>query len=89
MRRKVGRMQTVAWLGVAYLVQMPLVSLSAQEPKLRHTLKGHTDWVLSVRYSPDGKMLASGSMDETIKLWDARQARNGQLSRGTPFRCSP
>ncbi len=34
------------------------------------TLEGHFDPVYSVCYSPDGSMIASGSSDGTIKIWN-------------------
>src|SRR5262249_8665581 len=35
------------------------------------TFRGHTDWVHSVAFSPDGKRIVSGSFDNTVKVWDA------------------
>jgi len=36
---------------------------------LVRTLTGHTGFVYSVAFSPDGNLLVSGSDDRTIQLW--------------------
>lgn len=45
------------------------------ETQTRHTLQGHKDWVNSVAFSPDGKLIASGSEDNSIKLWNAKTGK--------------
>ncbi len=34
-----------------------------------HTLRKHMDPVYSVAFSPDGKLLASGSFDKYVYIW--------------------
>jgi len=37
---------------------------------LAHTLEGHTNLVMSLSFSPDCKLLCSGSYDRSIKFWN-------------------
>jgi WD40 repeat protein len=41
------------------------------EPELQpfQVLRGHSDRILSITFSPNGQIIASGSADRTIKLW--------------------
>ena len=37
--------------------------------RINFNFRGHRNTITSISFSPDGKMLASGSKDKTIKLW--------------------
>ena len=37
------------------------------------TLPGHNKTISQIKYSPDGKTIASASWDNTVKLWDAEK----------------
>ena len=50
-------------------------SLLPYSCKCVNTLKGHTSMVHSVTISPDGKIIASGSSDKTIKLWELQSGK--------------
>ena len=50
------------------------------------TLKGHTDNIIALAFTSNGKTLASGSDDKTIRLWDV-STRDSDVK--SPFRQGP
>jgi len=46
-----------------------------------YEFEGHTNWVLSLAYSPDGRLLASGGADLNVIVWDIENLQAlGQIS---------
>jgi len=61
--------------GMNNILPCPSAPLFPCSPSVLLTLDAHADSVMSVSFSPDSEILASGSKDKTVKLW----TRNGRL----------
>jgi WD40 repeat protein len=54
----------------------------AQTGNELNSLPGHSNFVNALAFSPDGRLLASGSFDSTIKLWDTATGRETRALTG-------
>jgi WD40 repeat protein len=48
----------------------------------RQTLRGHRDALLAAAMSPDGKLAATGSYDQSIRLWDLSTGKESRILNG-------
>ena len=69
-----------AAITIGAAVAIPALLAAAARPG-NAAFTGHTGTVYSVAFSPDGKILATGSRDRTVRLWDT--ATHRQI--GTPL----
>ncbi|UKZ76962.1 hypothetical protein TrVFT333_004678 [Trichoderma virens FT-333] len=75
MVRKLFRKEEPEWM-----LMMPL--MEEDWSACLQTLDGHSEGVTSVVFSPDGKQLASGSYDGTVRMWDSATGENLRTLEG-------
>lgn len=77
-------MKSVIPITLVFLSRLATFSASAQEPqKLELYLEtGHTEYVSSAVFSPDGKTIVSAAIDGTMKLWDVASGQELATVKG-------
>ena len=56
--------------------------LNFRARKLLKNLRGHSGWVNSTNFSPDGQLLVTGSNDKTVRIWRPQRGKMIRVLRG-------
>ncbi len=76
----------IALLGIcsfASLVESLPPDEPAPHPGVVATLKGHTETLYAIAFSPDGKYVLTGSFDKMLKLWETTTGKEVKTFGGT------
>ncbi len=58
--------KSIAVAGTDHVIRL----FDIEQGQLGHSLQGHTNIVTSLRFTPDGQQLVSGSLDQTVRFWN-------------------
>ena len=82
LRSMAGLMVTMSLGGCAQALSSSSANVPIATPRpqgsVLYRYRGHTDRATSVAWSPNGKYIASGSLDQTARIWAVNPAAHSQ-----------